>query len=97
MRLHVHLPQPFAGWVREDARFDLAAPAPLNLVCFRLRSGDEQNQELLDRLNASGDLYLTHTRLDNRITLRMSIGQAHTEFRHVEQAWARIRAEAGRL
>jgi aromatic-L-amino-acid decarboxylase len=97
VRRHVDLAQTFAGWVREDARFELAAPAPLNLVCFRLRSGDEQNQALLDRLNASGDLYLTHTRLDGRITLRMSIGQAHTEFRHVEQAWQRIRKEADRL
>jgi len=97
VRRHVDLAQTFAGWVREDERFELAAPVPLNLVCFRLRSGDEQNQALLDRLNASGDLYLTHTRLDGRITLRMSIGQAHTEFRHVEQAWQRIRKEADRL
>jgi aromatic-L-amino-acid decarboxylase len=97
VRRHIDLGQTFARWVREDPRFELAAPAPLNLVCFRLRSGDEQNQALLDRLNASGDLYLTHTRLDGRLTLRMSIGQAHTEFRHVEKAWARIREEANNL
>ncbi len=97
VRRHVDLAQTFARWVREDPRFELAAPAPLNLVCFRLRSGDEQNQALLDRLNAGGDLYLTHTRLDGRLTLRMSIGQAHTEFRHVDQAWRRIREEADRL
>jgi aromatic-L-amino-acid decarboxylase len=97
VRRHIDLGQTFARWVREDPRFELAAPAPLNLVCFRLRSGDEQNQALLDRLNASGDLYLTHTRLDGRLTLRMSIGQAHTEFRHVEKAWARIREETNNL
>jgi aromatic-L-amino-acid/L-tryptophan decarboxylase len=97
VRRHIDLAQTFARWVREDPRFELAAPAPLNLVCFRLRSGDDRNQTLLDRLNAGGDLYLTHTRLDGRLTLRMSIGQAHTEFRHVDQAWRRIREEAGCL
>jgi aromatic-L-amino-acid decarboxylase len=97
IRRHIDLAQTFASWVREDQRFELAAPAPLNLVCFRLRSADDQNQALLDRLNASGDLYLTHTRLDGRLALRMSIGQAHTEFRHVDQAWRRIREEADRL
>jgi aromatic-L-amino-acid decarboxylase len=97
VRRHVELAQRFAGWVRADERFELAAPAPLNLVCFRHRTGDAANQELLDRLNASGDLYLTHTRLQDRLTLRLSIGQAHTEQRHVEQAWKRIREEAARL
>jgi aromatic-L-amino-acid decarboxylase len=94
VRRHVELAQMFTSWVREDPRFELAAPAPLNLVCFRHRAGDEANQTLLDRLNASGDLFLTHTRLDGRLTLRMSIGQAHTELRHVERAWAKIREEA---
>ena len=74
--------------------FELAAPAPLNLVCFRHRGGDAANQSLLERLNASGRLYLTHTRLDGKLTLRMSIGQTSTERRHVEAAWARIRAAA---
>ncbi len=97
VRHHVELAQIFASWVREDSRFELAAPAPLNLVCFRHRDGDEANQALLDRLNAGGDLFLTHTRLNGRLTLRMSIGQAHTQLRHVEHAWARIREEADRL
>jgi aromatic-L-amino-acid decarboxylase len=97
VRRHVELAQMFASWVREDPRLEMAAPAPLNLVCFRHRGGDEANQTLLDRLNASGDLFLTHTRLEGRLTLRMSIGQAHTQFRHVERAWARIREEAGKL
>ena len=49
---------------------------------------------LLERLNASGDLYLTHTVLDGKYTLRMSIGQTYTEARHVAAAWERIRGEA---
>ncbi len=94
VRRHVEFAQQFAEWVRADERFEVAAPAPLNLVCFRHRAGDEANQRIMDRLNTSGDLYLTHTRLNNRLTLRMSIGQSQTELRHVERAWQRIREEA---
>jgi len=94
IREHVRLAQEFAGWIRSDARFELAAPAPLNLVCFRLCSGDRANQALMDRLNASGDLYLTHTKLDGKLTLRFCVGQTNTEARHVEQAWKRIQQEA---
>jgi len=94
VRRHVELAQKFAGWVRNDSRFELAAPAPLNLVCFRHKGGDEINQKLMDRLNRSGDLYLTHTRLNDRLTLRFCVGQTNTMERHVERAWSRIQQEA---
>jgi aromatic-L-amino-acid decarboxylase len=97
IRRHVRLGQEFAGWVRDDARFELAAPVPLNLICFRHRSGDEFNHRLMDRLNRSGDLYLTHTKLDNRFTLRLCVGQTHTEARHVKRAWERIKEETAKL
>ena len=97
IRRHVELAQQFAGWVRNDVRFELAAPAPLNLVCFRHKGGDEVNQTLLDRLNRSGDLYLTHTRLNDRMTLRVCVGQTNTQARHVERAWKRIQEEAAAL
>jgi aromatic-L-amino-acid decarboxylase len=97
VRRHVELAQQFAGWVKADSRFELAAPVPLNLVCFRHKGGDEVNQGLMDRLNRSGDLYLTHTKLANRTTLRLCVGQTNTEARHVEQAWRRIKEEAARV
>jgi len=97
VRRHVALAQEFAGWVRADPDFELAVPAPLNLVCFRHRGGDNLNQALMDRLNASGALYLTHTRLQDRLTLRLCVGQTHTERHHVEQAWRRIRQTATAL
>jgi aromatic-L-amino-acid decarboxylase len=97
IREHVRLAQQFAGWVRDDSRFELAAPVPLNLVCFRLRSGDSDNQKLMDHLNRSGDLYLTHTRLDGKLTLRLCVGQTHTQARHVERAWERIQQETAKL
>jgi aromatic-L-amino-acid decarboxylase len=94
VRRHVELAQQFAEWVSKDDRFELAAPVPLNLVCFRHKGGDEVNQRMMDRLNRSGDLYLTHTRLNDLITLRLCIGQTNTMARHVERAWKRIQEEA---
>lgn len=97
VRRHIEIAQQFAEWVKQDERFEMAAPAPLNLVCFRHRGGDESNQLLMDRLNRSGDLYLTHTRLNERFTLRFCVGQTHTGLRHVQNAWRRIQEEAGKL
>lgn len=97
IREHIRLAQRFVGWVRNDARFELAAPAKLNLVCFRLRSGDQDNQSLMDRLNSSGDLYLTHTKLWGKLTLRLCVGQTNTQARHVERAWQRIQEETAKL
>lgn len=97
VREHVALAQEFAGWVKKDDRFEIVAPVPFNLVCFRHKGGDEANQTIMDRLNRSGDLYLTHTRLNDRMTLRLCVGQTNTQERHVKSAWERIREEAGRL
>ena len=97
VREHVRLAQQFAKWVGGDERFELTAPAPLNLVCFRLKSGDQANQRLMDALNRSGDLYLTHTRLNDRTTLRLCIGQTNTTERHVRNAWRRIQEESWKL
>jgi aromatic-L-amino-acid decarboxylase len=90
VRQHIKMAQNFARWIEESENFQLAAPAPLNLVCFRHKDGDEINQQILNRLNESGKIYLTHTRLNDRFTLRICIGQTHTEARHVEQAWKLI-------
>ncbi|MGD1994042.1 MAG: pyridoxal-dependent decarboxylase [Anaerolineae bacterium] len=97
VRRHVEMAQEFAAWVEQDDRFELAAPAPLNLVCFRHRGGDMINQRLLDRLNQSGDLYLTHTRLNDRLTLRLCVGQTHTQSHHVVRAWKLIREGAAEI
>jgi len=92
----VQLAQQFADWVGNDSRFELAAPVPLNLVCFRHKGGDAVNQTIMDRLNRSGDLYLTHTKLNGKLTLRLCVGQTHTQARHVERAWKRITEEAAK-
>jgi aromatic-L-amino-acid decarboxylase len=94
VRRHVELAQQFAGWVKEDGDFEVAAPAPLNLICFRHKGGDAVNQSIMERINASGDLYLTHTKLDGKFTLRLCVGQTNTQYRHVDRAWKRIQQEA---
>ncbi len=90
------LAQRFASWVEADPDWELAAPIPLNLVCFRHRGGDEINQRAMDAVNASGEAYLTHTKLNGKLTLRLCVGQARTEQRHVERAWELLREAARR-
>lgn len=97
VRTHVRMAQDFASWVRGDDRFEVVVPPPLNLVCFRIKSSDDANEELLRRLNGTGEIYLTHTRLNDRFVLRLSVGQTNTEPRHVERAWDLIREVAGEI
>ncbi len=97
LRQHVALAQEFARWVQDSKEFELAAPVPLNLVCFRHKAGDEFNQRLLEALNKSGKLYLTHTKLSDRFVLRMCIGQTNTQAHHVRAAWELIQETAREL
>jgi aromatic-L-amino-acid decarboxylase len=94
IRRHVTLAQEFKHWILEHPDFELAAPAPLNLVCFRHKGGDDVTQAIMDRVNSSGEMFLSHTKLDDRLVLRMSIGQAQTEARHVRAAWEQLKAAA---
>jgi aromatic-L-amino-acid/L-tryptophan decarboxylase len=90
VRRHIQLAQEFAGWIQHSIEFQLAAPVPINLVCFRHRAGDAVNQRILDRLNQSGEVYLTHTRLNDLLTLRLCVGQTNTEAKHIQNAWRLI-------
>lgn len=96
IRDHVALAADFADWVQADDRFELVAPPSLSLVCFRLRADDNRNRAVMDNLNESGELMLTHTTVDDRLTLRLAIGGTRTERRHVEQAWKLIQQAAAR-
>jgi aromatic-L-amino-acid decarboxylase len=69
----------------------------LNLVCFRHKGGDAINRQLLEHLNRSGNLYLTHTTLNGQYALRLCIGQTNTEARHVAEAWRLIQETANEL
>jgi aromatic-L-amino-acid decarboxylase len=89
--------QEFAGWVRGDGRFEVMAPHPFGLVCFRLAGSDGRNAELLRRVNAAGAVYLTHTRVGGAYTLRLAVGSPRTERRHVAAAWELLRTTADAL
>jgi aromatic-L-amino-acid decarboxylase len=95
VRDHVAMAQQFARWVDEHPLFERMAPTPLNLVSFRHVAGDAASQTILERINQSGRMYLTHTRLNNQFVIRMSIGQTNTQLQHVRQAWELI-CEAAR-
>jgi len=101
VREHLRLAALVKDWVDGDSRFELLAPVNLGLVCFRLADGrdesghDELNRRLLEQINASGRVFLTHTTLRGKYTLRLVVGQRTTEERHVRGAWDIISAAAG--
>jgi aromatic-L-amino-acid decarboxylase len=105
LRRHLDLAARFRGWVEAEPEFEVMAPSPFALVCFRHRpigmpdgdALDRHNAALLDRVNASRRVFLTHTRLGDHYALRMAIGQWQTGEEHVALAWQLIREAAGRL
>ncbi len=95
---HIEIAQSFRSWIEDDDAFEVVAPAPLSLVCFRARGAgleperqDELNQRLMDRLNESGEAFISHTRLGERLVLRLAIGNIRTELRHVRRAYEILR------
>ena len=101
IREHVALGQEFRGWVEAADDFEVLTPAPLNHVTFRYRRPgvplDDLNRRLLDAVNESGRLYLTHTRVPRGVALRMVVAQTNTTRSHVRQAWDRITRTARAL
>lgn len=100
VREHLRLAGLFKGWLEADPRFELLAPVRLPLVCFRLNDGrpgealDSLNRGLLEKVNASGRVFMTHTSLRGKYTLRLVVGQRTTAERHVKLAWDLLRGAA---
>jgi aromatic-L-amino-acid decarboxylase len=92
IREHIRLARLFADWIDVDDRFERLAPVPFSTVCFRLNGTDEENAELLDRINRSGKAFLSHTRLGGRFTIRFSVGNLRTTEKHVRDAFDLIRS-----
>ena len=86
-REHIRLAQLFAGWVDEDPAWELVAPQRFSLVVFRRHGSDEENEAIVERANASGEIFLSHTKLDGRYVLRLAIGNARTTEDDVRRAW----------
>ncbi|HZD87826.1 MAG TPA: aminotransferase class V-fold PLP-dependent enzyme [Gaiellaceae bacterium] len=87
LREHMRLAQLFASWVEESDDWELCTPVRFSLVVFRRKGSDDENEELLSRANASGEIFLSHTRLDDRYVLRLAIGNARTTEADVRRAW----------
>jgi aromatic-L-amino-acid decarboxylase len=90
-REHLRLARLFASWVDADPRFERVAPVPFSVVCFRLRGDDALNEQLMERVNASGEVYLSHTKLDGRFVIRLAIGHYRTSEAHIARAWELLR------
>jgi len=86
-REHMRLAALFAGWVESDPNWELAAPLRFSLVVFRRNGTDEENEEILERANRSGEIFLSHTKLDGRYVMRLAIGNARTTEADVRRAW----------
>jgi aromatic-L-amino-acid decarboxylase len=103
VREHIRLAQVFREWVEAHGAFEIMAPVPLSLVCFRLNDGrpeeelDRINRDLLDALNRSGRLLLTQTSLGGKYVIRMAIDSRTTEEKHVREAWELIREKGEAL
>ena len=92
LREHCRLARLFASWVEESTNFELLAPVPFALVCFRAApSGiadlNALNEKIMNDINASGDAYLSHTKLNGKYTLRLSVGSIRVEVRHLSKVW----------
>jgi len=105
LRDHIQMARQAKEWIEQDEHFEMLAPLTLNVLCFRYHpphiEADEKlnalNERLLNSINQHGRIYLTHTKLDGRYTLRLVIAQTHVEQRHVEEAWREIKHRAEEL
>ena len=97
IRKHVEIAQNFKNWVLESNDFELFVEPPFNLVCFCHKAGDDFNMKLMNAVNATGKAYFTHTKLNGKVVLRMSIGQTNTEEKHVKATWNLIQEMAKSL
>jgi len=109
---HLTLAAELAAWIDADPDWERLAPVPFSTVCFRYRPAslttqedeadvpdllDHLNERLFNAVNATGEVFLSHTRLHDRFTIRLAVGNLRTQRRHVERAWALLRAEAAGL
>ncbi|CAN5857656.1 pyridoxal-dependent decarboxylase [soil metagenome] len=102
---HMRLARLFASWVDQAEGFERLAPVPFSVVCFRALPGgagtdeeiDRFNEALLESVNQSGEVFLSHTRLNGRFVIRIAVGNLHTTEQHVRRAWDLLRRQASAL
>ena len=87
IREAIRLAELFEGLVRAEPGWEVCAPRAFSVVCFRTSGSDDENEDLLARANATGELFISHTRLDGRYVLRLAIGNERTTEADVRRAW----------
>ncbi len=104
LRAHCALARQFASWVQSSEDWQLMAPVPFSLVCFRYAPAgmsdaecDRVNEAIMHEVNASGEVFLSHTKLGGRYTLRLAIGNIRTEERHIALAWKLLQRSSGEV
>ncbi len=93
----IELASLFERWVAAEQGWELCAPRPFSVVCFRLQGDDERNRALLERVNASGEMFISHAVLNGRYVLRLAVGQMRTTEADIARAWEVLRREAAVL
>jgi aromatic-L-amino-acid decarboxylase len=91
IREAIRLAELFEGWVDAEPGWELCAPRPFSVVCFRKEGSDEENEALLHRVNATGEIFISHTKLDDRYVLRLAVGNERTTEDDVRRAWDVLR------
>ncbi|MBV8951488.1 MAG: hypothetical protein JOZ99_11475 [Actinobacteria bacterium] len=97
IREHVRLAALLEQGVRDEPGWEVCAPRHFSVVCFRLRGDDERNRLLLERVNAGGEIFISHAVLRGRYVLRLAVGQQRTRLEDVRRAWDVLRREAAGL
>ena len=94
LREHIRCAQELAKLIASDPDFEIAAPHPLSVVCFRYRGSDDDNRRLMDSVNATGKAFLSHTVLNGRYAIRLAIGNMGTTWKDVTAVWELVKASA---
>ncbi|HKE32282.1 MAG TPA: pyridoxal-dependent decarboxylase [Candidatus Angelobacter sp.] len=92
LRSHIQWAKEFAALVDAHPDFERVAPVPFSVVCFRYKGSDDDNKKILEEINATGRMFLSHTILNGRVVIRMAIGNLATTWEDVREAWAAIQA-----
>src|ERR1041385_8575344 len=94
LRSHIHWARDFAALVDGDSKFERVAPVPLSVVCFRYKGSDDENSAIMEKVNASGRVFIASTVLNGQLTLRLAIGNLETSWKDVQEGWELLQAAA---
>ncbi len=104
IKLHIELAKEYAKWIDDEKDFERLAPVPFSTVCFRFNPGNKSEQELnklneklLEEINASGKIFLSHTKLNGKFVIRLTIGSIRHERKHIVEAWKLIKSCTGKI